>query len=192
MDIHLFPSAKELEVRKNQAADYMAPSDLPYAVVLEGVLSSAECETIRAEFMGIDPHRVPHCNAETREKIGAASSLTYVYALAKFVNDKFWQYELNEKTAAWMQTYNAYDDYQLHMDGSPGQMRKLTAVVLLTDPELYSGGNLVLCAQPAEYTVPKTQGTIAFFLPWLLHRVDRVFDGTRQTINLGYWGPPFR
>lgn len=192
MSVHLFPPLFELKLRASETPEYMVPSELPYAVALEGALTDRECDKIQSEFMELEPYSVPHCNAVTREKIGHAYSLDLVYAFSKSVNEMYWKYDLNPQTAAWMQTYGAGNDYQLHMDGSPGQTRKLTAVVMLTDPGLYSGGELVLLAQPAEYIVPKTRGTIVFFPHWLLHRVDPVTRGMRQTINLGYWGPSFK
>lgn len=192
MDIHTFPSQNELAQRASATPNYMAPSKLPYAVILKDALSPDECEVIKDEFMAIEPYSVPHCNAVTREKIGTAKSLARVYKFTSIVNEEFWGYDLFDETVSWLQTYERGNDYQRHMDGSPGQMRKLTAVIMLTDPNSYSGGNLELEVPPVVHPVSTKQGTIVFFLPWVIHKVTSVQSGTRQTINLGLWGPPFR
>jgi hypothetical protein len=192
LDIQTWPSSVELQKEKAKTPAYMVPNDHPYAVISEGYLSADLCETISEAMSSIQPYKFPHCGAVTRECPWPSSVLDEIEFLTRAVNNLYWQYDLNQETRSWLQTYTSGGDYQLHMDGSLGQTRKLTAVALLTDANSYSGGELVLRAQPMTYEVPRTQGTVVIFPHWLLHSVSMLRSGSRQTINMGFWGPYFR
>ena len=186
-----FPSQLTLEWAHNRTPAFMRPSMVPYAVSLEGALSAAECENIIRTMERIEPHESDGCDAITRETRGHAV-LDPIEWVARNVNKRYFEFDLDEGGHAWMQTYERGNKYQRHMDGSPGQTRKLTAVAMLTDPDEYRGGALDIFVKPQSFTVPRTQGTIVVFQHWLEHEVAPVTSGKRQTINMGFWGPPFR
>lgn len=187
-----FPSTAVLEKCRDQTPDFMFPNDLPWIVFQEEALSPDICKDITVVSEAEQGFRFPHCKAFTRE---CRQPLNGVYKpICDFLleaNDRYWQYDLGNTPAAWMQTYNDTDRYDVHMDGSPGQNRKLTAVALLSKPDYYVGGELVIHIPPHDFVVPRIQGTIAVFPSWVLHEVQKVIVGTRKTINLGYWGPVF-
>jgi PKHD-type hydroxylase len=79
-----------------------------------------------------------------------------------------------------------------YTQGAIGFSRKLTSVILLTDPSEYEGGALSLLIYPELIDIPKTRGTMVVFPSWLLHQVSPVENGIRQTLNVGFYGPPFR
>ena len=82
--------------------------------------------------------------------------------------------------------------YGMDVDAVAGQTRKLTAVAMLTPPTEYAGGDLELHTPEETFLIPRTQGTIVVFQPWIHHQVTKIHSGVRQTINFGFWGPPFR
>lgn len=186
-----FPSQTTLERAEAMTPEYMRPNQVPYAVVLEGILRDEECDEIQGSLTRVDPYSVKGCGALTRE-IVAAPCLDIIETAARNMNNWYFKYDLDPGQHSWLQTYEAGGDYHRHMDGTPGQMRKLTAVAILSHPLSYDGGRLKLHVEPKEFVVPKTRGTVVVFQHWVPHDVSPVTAGERQTINMGFWGPPFK
>jgi predicted 2-oxoglutarate/Fe(II)-dependent dioxygenase YbiX len=173
---------------------YMRPNNQPQAVVFEGILTDEQINTILDGQMGQIPYRHDSCHATTREckLYSYQNDLKPIYNIADMTNRLFFDFDLDEQPVSWLQTYATGEDYPTHSDGSPGQSRKMTAVALLTDPAEYFGGILEVDAFEEWYSVPQTKGTVVVFAGWVRHRVTPLHSGTRQTINMGFWGPPFR
>lgn len=191
LSLQTFPSQQDMEHYASEAPAYMHPNDQPLAVVMEGFLSAEECGEIVDRCLEVPSYQFGHCNATTRE-IGHIPELTKVCDMALRINEAFWDYDLDTHPVSWMQSYESGQDYDIHADGRPGQMRKLTAVVMLSPTQAYVGGTLELFWPPVSYKVPNLQGTIVCFQPWVFHRVHSVVNGLRRTINMGFWGPNFR
>jgi hypothetical protein len=177
-----------------ETAQWMYPNDTPWIAFEEGVLTQEQCVDILRFMFSEEEYQFPHCNARTRE---CPRPLNTIFdPIAQFLlqaNEEFWNYKLDVASAgAWMQTYFPGDNYQAHMDGLIGQTRKLTAVAMLTDPSKYEGGDLEIYIPPNRFAVPNTIGSIVVFPHWVIHEVMPIKSGVRQTINLGFWGPPFR
>ena len=170
---------------------YMRPSPVPYAVSLEGALSAEECDEILKVVPYVAPYSMPGCGATTRE-IEFDPALDPIELLARNINRMYFNYDLDEGQRSWLQTYETGGDYHRHMDGSPGQTRKLTAVAILSSPVSYDGGRLEIFVEPKSFMVPKTRGTVVVFQHWVDHAVQPVTAGVRQTVNMGFWGPPFK
>jgi len=187
-----FPTLKDMEELKHNTPMYMCPSNVPYAAIGEGWLSDKECDDILFEYMDKPTYKFPHCNALTRECPRPLDRvLDPMVEFARRMNSSLWNYDLTS-TAAYLQTYTPGRNYQKHMDVVPGQMRKLSAVLMLSDPFDYEGGRLQFWYWPDPFDVPYARGTIVVFNSWLVHEVRPVSKGTRQTINMGFWGPNFR
>jgi predicted 2-oxoglutarate/Fe(II)-dependent dioxygenase YbiX len=191
MDFYTLPSTEDLELLQKAAPIWMNPNKQPYAVVAPGYFSEEQCENIVEKGMQEEPYKQNGCGAETRELPGAAF-LQDLDLFARTANNIFWGLELHDEYVGWLQTYDVGGNYQTHMDSAPGQARKLTAVLMLTDDNAYLGGDLMIHPPPFQWQVPKKQGTVVVFLPYLLHTVTPVTYGVRQTINMGFWGPPFK
>ena len=189
--IFTYPSQEDLVMYEQKACDYMHPNRQPFAVVAEGFVAKKDCESISAELNLRQPYKHDRCGALTRE-IHGDPSLSFIEKFGHYINSMYWQYDLDEPCVTWMQTYAEGGDYDLHADADPGRMRKMTAVVLLTDPNDYDGGDLSIYWYPAQWRVPRTQGTIVCFQPWILHDVSKVTRGVRQSLNVSYWGPNFK
>lgn len=186
-----FPSEHSMGLALLNAPAFMRPSPVPYAVSLEGALSHDECDLIQDRLAYLEPYTVPGCGAVTRECHGDAL-LNPIETVARNINSRYFGFDLDEGQHSWLQTYEAGGDYHRHMDGTPGQTRKLTAVAILSSPLSYEGGRLKMYVDPRHFTVPKTRGTIVVFQHWVEHDVSPITVGTRQTINMGFWGPPFK
>lgn len=188
-----FPSQYALEQAQSNTPGFMRPSGVPYAVSIEGALTTQECDEIKETLMRShpDPYQARGCGAATREFV-AAPCLDPIEQIARIINGFYFKFDLDPGQHSWLQTYEAGGNYKRHMDGSPGQTRKLTAVAILSDPLEYEGGLLTLYAEPRDFVAPKTQGTVIVFQPWLEHDVSQISSGVRQTINMGFWGPAFR
>lgn len=191
LNLTTFPTYADLQQYADSVPDYMRPNHIPVAAIMEGFLSSVECAEIKEQLEVFEPYKSKKCGAMTRE-CGHVPVLDSIKHLALTANEMFWNYDLDVPTMSWMQTYSEGEDYLLHMDGAASTMRKLTAVAFLTDGKEYDDGDLEIYYHPESKLIPRTQGTVVIFQPWILHRVFPVTRGIRQSVNMGFWGPNFR
>lgn len=93
--------------------------------------------------------------------------------------------------------YNAggehgHGKYSQHIDGTINGNRKLTFSILLSDPNEFEGGDLILYTDSNRPNfIPKKQGMITFFPSFLLHEVTPVTKGIRRSIVSWIHGPQF-
>lgn len=87
--------------------------------------------------------------------------------------------------------------YDWHMDlnafGQTGEhpIRKMSMVVLLSDPSEFTGGNLSF-EDHGENKIDLKQGQGIFFASFLRHRVEPVKKGVRRSLVMWFGGPPFK
>ena len=82
--------------------------------------------------------------------------------------------------------------YGWHQDfGSPGNSRKMSVVLQLSDPQEYEGGQLQLFTSKNPTNIEKKRGLIVVFPSWTVHQVTPVVKGTRQTLVTWVSGPAF-
>lgn len=190
---YTIPSRDELKRYADATPDYMRPALTPVAVVREGHLDDEDCNAILDDMKNVEPYNFTGCNGTTREALSPLSpAFNSLRNYTEATNRIYWGFNLYSRPGAWLQTYKEDGSYQMHTDGVIGQTRKLTTVAMLTDPCEYEGGELHIVPFPVRFKVPKTRGTVVTFPAWVLHQVTEITHGTRQTINLGYWGPPFK
>jgi len=80
-----------------------------------------------------------------------------------------------------------------HVDhGKNYYKRKLSMVCQLSDPDSYSGGDLLIHTKNHPITMPRGLGAVICFPSWMLHEVTPVTEGTRRSLVLWISGPPFR
>lgn len=82
--------------------------------------------------------------------------------------------------------------YGWHCDFGAKVSRKLTLALQLSDPSEFEGGNLQLFTGGAPINIPKRRGLIAAFPSFVLHQVQPVTQGTRQSLVAWISGEPFR
>ena len=112
------------------------------------------------------------------------------------LNKQFFQYDLNEIQSLQFTGYDSSENgyYGKHIDmmyRSNGT-RKLSVSVLLSDPETYEGGDLLLYTGEHPDVPPKQQGTGIFFPSWSLHEVKPVTKGMRYSLVAWTLGPKFK
>lgn len=111
------------------------------------------------------------------------------------VNEDFYEYDLvlTEKFQFTVYKSNSSSMYKKHLDcGSnfvPGMERKLSMVLQLSDPEEYTGGDLVLHMRQTPTIIEKKKGRIVFFPSHVLHEVTPVTSGTRMSLVGWISGP---
>lgn len=124
-----------------------------------------------------------------------------MWKLAIDANDKWFQFHISRISYIQLAEYDeSYQgEYKKHsdvfwMNNDPIYHRKLTAVVQLTDPSTYQGGNLELFGlteYPNSQEV-RTQGTAFFFPSFLEHQATTVTKGTRYSLACWWDGPKWR
>lgn len=94
-----------------------------------------------------------------------------------------------EYDESYLGEYKAHHDV-FWMNNDPIYHRKLSAVIQLSDPSEYEGGNLELLhvdqfPNPVEI---RTQGTVIFFPSFITHQATQVTKGTRYSIACWFDG----
>ncbi len=85
-----------------------------------------------------------------------------------------------------------YKDHVDLMHLSELGIRKLSFSVMLTDPEEYEGGELLLKTAASPTNTVNKKGSIVFFPSYTLHEVTPVTKGTRKTLVGWVLGPNFK
>jgi len=89
--------------------------------------------------------------------------------------------------------------YNSHLDmGFNKRIRKLSAVVMLSDPKDFNGGELCLYTGKNSETgkdyvvIEPKQGRVVFFPSYLLHKVNPITKGERFSLVAWFTGPNFK
>lgn len=119
-----------------------------------------------------------------REEVIKANNLYWLFNLYDFGEPlKFMEYSSE---------YNAF--VKMHTDLAPvgvTKFRKLTIIVQLSDEDDYDGGNLIVQNYEKFQIMPRKRGTIIIFPSFLLHKVEPVTRGIRNSLVTFAYGPPF-
>lgn len=113
--------------------------------------------------------------------------------LALSINRERYQLDLTGFTESLQFTeYPPAGHYHWHQDFACGafSIRKLSQVVLLSDPMEFEGGELEFFNDPGSY--PNLRGTVVMFPSFEFHRVVPVTRGLRRSLVSWISGPPFR
>jgi len=107
-----------------------------------------------------------------------------------------WGYSLSDQEPTQIGRYKSSDKghYDWHIDaGAPmnGLQRKLSFVMLLSDPSEFEGGELQFRGMEDWKILPK-QGSIVVFPSFIEHRVTPVTKGVRYSAVSWVHGPSFK
>ena len=106
-----------------------------------------------------------------------------------------WNFDLFVPEDVQIGRYAKGGHYDWHIDSFPPNennlQRKLTAVLFLSDPDSYEGGDFELRAAP-DFPKHPGQGDIIVFPSVLEHRVAPVISGERFSAVCWMTGPAFR
>lgn len=124
-----------------------------------------------------------------------------MWKMAIMANDEWFKFHVTRISYIQLAEYDeSYQgEYKKHndifwMNNDPNYHRKLTAVVQLSDPSTYEGGNLELFGL-TEYpnaSEVRKQGTAFFFPSFLEHQATMVNKGTRYSLACWFDGPKWR
>lgn len=116
------------------------------------------------------------------------------------INSKYFEFDIrsmeNFQFTEYDETYTGF--YGPHLDrflveSTPGNHRKLSLTLQLSDPDAYEGGELRLFTGGREPVIaPKEKGTLTLFPSNMLHEVTPVTKGYRISLVSWVSGPKFR
>lgn len=110
-------------------------------------------------------------------------------------NRQAWDFDIHGDNGIQFTKYAVGEFYDPHVDTFKleDNMRKLSIVIQLSDPEDYEGGEFVF-VDGDEETIPTNfdkRGSILVFPSFLMHQVKPVTSGTRHSIVSWFVGPKF-
>lgn len=115
------------------------------------------------------------------------------------VNSRYFHFDLNgfyEPMQLGVYTAEDKGHYNWHIDmtkENKSPPRKLSMVLMLSDPSEYEGGDLLLKSDSDNHaTLDMAKGRAWFFPSYILHKVTPVTRGVRKTLVLWVGGPPFK
>lgn len=137
-----------------------------------------------------------------KSEVGWFGSDSWVQALMMYhitaANAQAWNFSISGVESIQFTHYGLNEFYDAHIDAfmlAEG-MRKVSAVLQLSDPESYTGGRLMVQnTYTGEYFEPpefETQGSIIVFPSFLLHQVSSVTKGDRYSAVAWATGPQFQ
>ena len=117
-------------------------------------------------------------------------------AIVKDVNKEWYHFKLDGSDDYQYTEYKGDGGhYTWHVDTNDRDTglgtRKLSAILMLSNPEEYSGGNLIVCPMGVNKVVKLNRGDVAIFPSYFLHKVEPTTGGLRRTIVNWNYGPEF-
>lgn len=103
-------------------------------------------------------------------------------------NHRFFMYDIDGIESIQYTKYNENQHYTWHWDVSFGWqsfIRKISVVVMLSDPDEYEGGELEICYNGNFEDTQKlklNKGDAVLFASWMPHKVHPVISGNRKTL----------
>ena len=120
-----------------------------------------------------------------------------MWKMAIQANDEWFGFHISKLDYIQLAEYDSVyaGEYKKHhdvfwMNNDPNYHRKMTAVIQLSDPNTYEGGNLEMC-NIDNYPDPdeiRTQGTAFFFPSFLEHQATKVTSGVRYSLACWFDG----
>lgn len=112
------------------------------------------------------------------------------------VNRDIFRYHLTDLEPFQFTSYKIGEYYKQHTDAGEGLylggiVRKLSAVIQLSDSDDYTGGNLLGYVQEKPIAADRKKGSMTFFPSFLLHEVTPVTLGHRYSLVMWVLGPRF-
>ncbi len=132
--------------------------------------------------------------------IGLSKNTEFIFSklanCINYMNGKYFQYDLFGFAEQMQYTvYKKKNHYTWHVDSisnTPNPPRKLSAVMLLSSPEDYKGGDLELFYEDKPKAMDRVRGRLFLFPSFVLHRVTPVTKGVRKSLVIWVSGNKFR
>lgn len=111
-------------------------------------------------------------------------------------NTSLWKFDLTEIVDDLQYTVYHHDgghfDWHMDLGSEKYARRKVSITMQLSDPEDYEGGDFEFMIGNEVVKLPRKKGCVILFPSYFLHRVTPVTKGTRKSLVLWIYGPPFR
>jgi PKHD-type hydroxylase len=180
-------------------------TSIPLWTTLDNVFDPSECAQIIALGSGLevtdgqvdDPQSMDVIHRARRTRVG---SLPYdepyrwiydrVLGVGMTFNAQELRFELKESEPLQFLQYEAGERYDWHIDLGNRDLarRKLSAVVQLSDPADYDGGEIDFLIGDVPTSAPRRRGCVVLFPSFVLHRVRPVTSGRRCTLAAWFRG----
>ena len=118
-----------------------------------------------------------------------------LWELIVAMNTRYWNFELYDFAEPLKFTeYEKTNGTCIHTDNNMHDSiyRKLTVIVQLSEETNYVGGEVVIYNTKYPKTLFKQRGTVAIFPTYILHKVEPILCGMRNSLVAFAHGPPFR
>jgi PKHD-type hydroxylase len=174
----------------------------------EGVFSPAECQSLielSCEYQKFGETQAPGFENKMKQDFDIRLTLSkYVDPIAENqwifqrvrevvtqVNQQFFHFQITAFPSLQILEYPVNGFYREHIDLGRGvySARKLSVVVLLSDPAHFEGGEL---RGADKEPLPLKQGMVVVFPSYLPHQVTPVTAGKRYTMVTWVLGPPYQ
>lgn len=174
----------------------------PY-VSFDNFFTGEECDNIIKEMTELQQAKVSYDgvkNAKVRSaqvgSLEAADHNRWIFEkignAIQQCNSECYKYDIiGFFEAVQLLKYEVGDFYDWHMDFDNKQysIRKLSAVIQLSDPSEYEGGELEFFRNGK---APKDRGTMIVFPSFLYHKVHPITKGTRRSVAVWISGNPYK
>ncbi|MEH0073614.1 2OG-Fe(II) oxygenase [Pannonibacter sp. Pt2] len=176
---------------------------------MKDVFTPAECAEIIALAENVEmkdgglvggiQHNIRRARISWLDDQGSAAFvMNRILETVATANREAFQFDITDfqerlQVAAYDETDEGHYDWHSDIgDGAIARQRKLTIVVQLSQPDLYTGGSLDLDLGSAKWSAPREQGSATLFASFMLHRVTPVSSGRRYSLTCWCHGPSFR
>lgn len=107
-----------------------------------------------------------------------------IWNLVSEANAKTFNFHIATMESLQYLEYGPLNWFHWHVDNGDDNVgnRKLTAIIQLSDPSDYVGGNLQIKAQAPACQPPRSRGAVTIFPSHLLHRATPVWWGSRKVL----------
>ena len=118
--------------------------------------------------------------------------------IALEANQKLWHFDILNVEEIQYTEYHAEESghYNWHQDLGPNMYshRKISISVQMSDPSTYSGGDLQFWTggESNIISIEKSLGESTIFPSYMMHRVTKVYWGTRRSLVIWIGGSHFR
>jgi len=173
----------------------------------EYIISTIKSRPAQASVMGVNGERADdqYRRSRIRWVYPGDPELNWlfgdIWSMALQANDDFFDFHLARMGYLQVAEYKASEkgEYKSHQDvfwmnGDPKYHRKLSAIIQLSDPNSYDGGDFEVYGtqQPLPASVIRSQGTAIFFPSFVQHAALPVTMGTRYSVAAWIDGPKWR
>lgn len=152
----------------------------------------------KAQIVGEDPNN--NIRKSNIKWLPYEQQWTWVYdRLMDYINEAnnaLWGFNLH--TVLDHIQYTEYEGngghYDWHLDIGPNSInhRKVSAVIQLSEPNDYVGGDLELHPGNGSFAVPRRKGAVVLFPSFMLHRVTPLTSGLRRSLVLWAGGDHYK